>query len=175
MDWADQVEKSSGEYFKIQEGDNRIQLLSHLAPYALKWTGSRYEPADEGDQNVSHKGVGWVLQDGLIKSATLPYTVVRAIKELMNDPDYAFEEFPMPRLINIRAKGAGTKEVEYTVVPAPKEVEVSAEILAHLKEKMSPEDFVEKMRTSEKSKVSPEKNLDPGGISGGIDGADIPF
>ena len=153
MNWVDGVEKASGEYFKIVEGDNRIQLLSHLAPYALKWNGTRYEPAEPNEPNVSHKGVGWVLQDGLIKSATLPYTVVKAIKELMNDPDYAFEEFPMPRLINIRAKNAGTKEVEYTVIPGPKEVEVPADILTALAAKPSPEEFVEKMRAKEKKEI----------------------
>ncbi len=155
MDWVDSVNTGGDNgYFKIQEGDNKIQLLSHLAPYALKWNGSRYVPAEDGEEGVSHKGVGWVLQDGVIKNATLPYTVVRAIKDLMQDEDYAFSEFPMPRLINIKAKNAGTKEVEYSVVPSPKETEVSEEILAQLKEKLSPEEFVEKMRAKEKTEVS---------------------
>lgn len=152
MSWADGVEKT-GEYFKIAEGDNRVQLLSHCAQYNLKWNGSRYEPAEEGEQNVSVKGVCWVLQDGVIKSATLPYTIIKSIRQLMLDQDYAFSSFPMPRVINIKAVGAGTKEVEYSVVPAPKETEVSAEILEQLAQKPTPEEMVEKLRDAEKKRA----------------------
>lgn len=172
MDWADKVEKPSGEYFKIAEGDNRIQLLSHCAPYALKWTGAKYEPAEEGDTNVSWKGVCWVLQDGVIKSATLPYTVVKAIKGFMEDEDYAFSEFPMPRQVNIKAVGAGTKEVEYNVIPSPKEAPVAPQTLTELAQKPTPEEMVEKMRKVEK--VSPEINPMTD-IEQDIKPEDIPF
>jgi len=169
MTWVDEREKAAQEeagsgYFKIQEGDNRIQLLSHCAPYALKWTGSRYEPAEEEDTNKSWKGVCWVLQDGVIKSATLPYTVVKSIKELMQDDDYAFDEFPMPRMVNIRAVGAGTKEVVYNVIPSPKEAPVAAETLKELATKPTPEEMVEKMRGTEKKPDYPEEEIDPASI-----------
>lgn len=153
MDWVNTAQKS-GDYFNIVEGDNRFQLLSHLSPLPLKWTGNAYEPAGEGDTNVSIKGVGWVLQDGVIKLAKLPYTVVKAIKGLMEDEDYAFEEFPMPRAVNVRAVGAGTKEVEYTLIPSPKESPVSQEILDELSKKPTPEEMVEK---SKNKVVSPAK------------------
>ncbi len=68
------------------------------------------------------------------------------IKELMQDPDYAFEEFPMPRQINIRAKGAGTKEVEYSLMASPKKTPIPAEVLKELAEKPSPEELIEKMK-----------------------------
>lgn len=151
MEWVDQkeaeIKKASAEgYFDIVEGDNRIQLLTHCAAYPVKWTGSKYEPAQEGDTGVSIKGVCLVLHDGKIKDASLPYTVVKAVRELMQDPDYAFVEFPMPRLINIKAKNAGTKEVEYTVIPSPRETPVSAEILKELAQKPTPEEMVEKKK-----------------------------
>ena len=151
MDWVDKreeaVKKEAGEgYFNLQEGDNRVQLLTHLSPLPQVWDGKKYRMAEEGDTNISIKGVGWVLQDGKIKQAKLPYTVVKAIRELQQDPDYAFEDFPMPRLINIKAKGAGSKEVEYTVIPAPKETVVSEEILTELSKKPSPQDIVEKIK-----------------------------
>lgn len=174
MNWVDEKQKEIDEerakgYFKIVEGDNRIQLLTHCASLAQVYekAANKYRAAVEGDKNVSIKGVCWVLQDGLIKEAKLPYTVVKAIKALMEDPDYAFEEFPMPRMINIKAKGAGTKEVEYTVLPAPKEIEVSEEILAELRKKPSPEDVVEKI----KSKDAPA----PEYPSEDINPEDIPF
>lgn len=160
MNWVDQSSNGDSGYFRIQEGDNRIQLLSHCAQYNLKWNGSRYEPAQEGDENVSVKGVCWVLQDGVIKSATLPYTIIKSIRQLMNDQDYMFTSFPMPRVINIKAVGAGTKEVEYSVIPAPKESPVPAQTLTELSQKPTPEDMVEKMRASEakRSEVSLAKD-----------------
>lgn len=160
MSWIDEQEKKNAEkssegYFAIVEGDNRFQLLSHVVPLPLKWTGSTYEPAEEGDTNVSIKGVCWVLQDGKIKLAKLPYTAVKAIRELMNDPDYAFDEFPMPRMVNLKAKGAGTKEVEYNLIPSPKETTVSDEIAAELAKKLTPDEMVEKEKS--RGKVSQEK------------------
>jgi hypothetical protein len=177
MSWVDEqeaknAEKSSGDYFNIQEGDNRVQLLSHVAPLAQVWdnTEKKYRVAEEGDKNISVKGVCWVLQDGVIKSAKLPYTVVKAIRELQNDPDYAFESFPMPRLVNIKAKNAGTKEVEYTVIPSPKENAVPKDILDELGKKPSPEEIVEKI----KGKVSQRKS-EPVEYPNEINPDDIPF
>lgn len=172
MNWVDEQEKINQEkasegYFDIAEGDNRIQLLTHLQPLPQVWDNSekKYRNAEEGDKNVSIKGVGWVLQDGKIKQAKLPYTVVKAIRGLMEDPDYAFTEFPMPRFINIKAKNAGSKEVEYTVIPSPKETPVSQEILGELAKKPTPEEIIEKIRGKAKT-VEPAQEINP---------EDIPF
>lgn len=169
MNWVDEknkeIEKEKAEgYFKVVEGDNRIQLLTHCAPLAQVYEGGKYRAAVEGDKNVSIKGVCWVLQDGKIKQAKLAYVVVKAIRELQNDPDYQFEAFPMPRLINIKTKNAGEKEVEYTVIPSPKEVTVSDEILAELAKKPTPEEIIEKI----KGKVLPQNEQD-------INQSEIPF
>lgn len=161
MSWIDEAPEGSSKFFKMVEGDNRVQLLSHLERYLLKWNGTRYVPAEEGDQNVSVKGVGYVLQDGMIKEATLPYTVVKAIRELMNDEDYAFEEFPMPRLINIKVKNAGKKEAEYVVVPSPKETEVPQSILAELALKPNPAALVAQMHTRELAAKPVEADVNP--------------
>lgn len=155
MDWVNEVK--IGDYFTVVEGDNRFQLLTHAAPLPLKWTGVKYEPAQEGDLNISIKGVCWVLQDGRIKKARLPYSAVKQIKALMDDPEYAFDEFPMPRALNLRAIGSGTKEVQYSLIPSPKESPVSAEILAELAKKPTPEEMVEseKGQSSDSSEDSP--------------------
>lgn len=173
MNWVDEQQKKIDEskndgYFNIVEGDNRIQLLTHAAPLPLHWTGKSYEPASEGEQNVSIKGVCWVLHDSKIKQAKLPYTVVKAVRELMEDPDYAFDSFPMPRLINIKAKNAGTKEVEYTVIPAPKETDVSKEVLDELAKKATPEEIIEKIKGNTVAQNNPvdypEEEIDPSQI-----------
>lgn len=171
MGWVDEkskeieAQKADG-YFSIVEGDNRIQLLTHCAPLAQKWNGQKYEIATEGDKNVSIKGVCWVLHDGKIKQAKLPYTVVKAVRDLQHDPDYAFEAFPMPRLINIKAKNAGSKEVEYSIIPSPREAEVSEEILAELAKKPAPEEIVEKIKGHSVAVDYPEaEEIDPSQIA----------
>lgn len=164
MSWVDDVAKQEGEgdYFKFTEGDNRIQLLTHCTQLIQRWTGKGYEVVIEGDpqEGKQIKGVCYVLQDGEIKLAFLPYTVVKQIKDLMEDPDYAFEEFPMPRLINIKAKGAGTKEVEYSVIPSPKEAPVSSEVFNKLKEKTDVEVIIQRMKDKRGVKTDyPENHL----------------
>lgn len=161
MDWVDDIAKKQEEdsekgYFKFVEGDNRVQLLTYSAQLIQRWTGKGYEVLLEGDSQEGKqvKGVCYVLQDGEIKLAFLPYTVLKQIRELQNDPDWSFDEFPMPRTLNLRAKGAGTKEVEYSVIPSPKEAPVSPEVLLKLKEKQTPEEIVEKMKEKRSAKAT---------------------
>jgi hypothetical protein len=57
----------------------------------------------------------------------MPHGVFKQIEALQTSDDYAFEGTPMPYDITINAVHAGTKEVEYTVVPAKKETPLTAE------------------------------------------------
>lgn len=158
MNWVDEEETKRDEefkkgYFNIVKGDNRVQLLTHCAKLVQVWdnAASKYRIAKEGDKDPNIKGLCWVLHDGYIKEAKLPYTVVRQIRTLRNDPDWAFEKFPMPRLINIKAEDNGKKfngkvVFDYTVMPSPKEAPVNADILSALAEKPTPETMIEKMK-----------------------------
>ena len=172
--WVDEQEQKNKEnstYFNIVEGDNRFLLLSHFAPLAQVWDGSKYRVAEEGDQNVSVKGVCWVLQDGVIKSAKMPYTAVKAIRALAEEPDWDFK-FPFPHLINLNAKGAGTTAVKYTLTVSPKKVDLDITVLGELEKKPSPEEVVEKIKGSKpvteniSAPEYPEEEINP---------EDIPF
>ena len=57
-------------------------------------------------------------KDGRIKPFFMPHTIYKLIEGFQENPEYAFDEVPMPYDVTIGAKKAGTKEVEYTVVPA---------------------------------------------------------
>lgn len=183
-DWVDKQEEKakeerSKEYFNIVEGDNRFVLLSHCAPLAQVYEGGKYRPAKEGDKNPSVKGLCWVYQEGVIKSAKLPYTIVKAIRSLSQNPDWDFK-IPFTHVLTLNAKNAGTKEVEYTLTPSPKEVPIPQDILDELKKKPSPEELVDKIKgkvsqgntmpsaptTDEAPMEYPTEDIDP---------ADIPF
>jgi len=162
MDWvskeeAKKKEERSKEYFNIEEGANKFVLLSHCAPMVQVFDPAtkKYRFAQEGDKNTSVKGICWVLQDDMVKMARLPYSIVKAIKALQNDEEWDFTEFPFPHVLTLSAKGAGTKEVEYTFQPSPKKVEISKAIMDELAKKPSPEEMIEKMK--EKAGVSHAK------------------
>ncbi len=98
--------------FKAKEGDNRLRLMSECLPYQNEYQGQK-----------SFKWLCYVLdrKDGGIKVYFMPHTVYKSIEALQANPDYAFQEVPMPYDITVRALKAGTKDVEYSVIPARKE------------------------------------------------------
>lgn len=182
MDWVDEQEKKNEEnrgkgYFNIEEGDNRFVLLSHVARLAQVYDPStkKYRPAEEGDTNVSIKGVCWVYQEKVIKQAKLPYTVVKDIRALQNNPDWEFA-LPFPHVLTLNAKGAKTKEVVYSLTPSPKKVEIPKEILEELSKKMSPDELVERIKTGKKDAVEDTREAPtPDYPQEDINPEDIPF
>lgn len=184
FDWVDRQEEKrkeerSKEYFNIEEGKQQFVLLSHCAPYPQVYENGKYRPAVEGDANVTIRGICWVLQDGIIKSAKLPYTIVKAIRALQQDPEWDFK-IPFLHTLTLNAEGAGTKEVKYSLTPSPKTVEISKEILAELAKKPKPEELVEKIKnkasgTSSAGTVEDTREAPVDYPSEDIDPADIPF
>ena len=169
MDWIDKQEKVNEEkrvegYMSIEEGDNKFFILSHCAALAQVWDGSKYRPAEEGDKNVSIKGVCWVLQDGKVKEAKLPYTAVKLIRTYQNDSEWDLGDFPWEHQINLTAKGAKSKEVEYGLVLSPKKTPIPADAKAELKKKSTPEDVVERIKGRAKPVSAgnsyPEEDID---------------
>lgn len=186
-DWIDDKEEEIKEerskgYFDIVEGKQKFVLLSHCAPYAQVYEGGKYRPAQEGEKGASIKGVCWVMQseeievDGkkelkhFIKQAKLPYTLVKVIRGLQQDPEWEFE-IPFPREFTLTTVGAKTKEVKYTLTPSPKTIKIPAEVLAELKKKPSPEEVVEKI----KGKSSGDTAKYPTAEDEEINPEDIPF
>jgi hypothetical protein len=108
---------SSGDYLKIKEGDNRIRLMSRCLPHDGEYKGKR-----------NFKWLCYVLDrvDGRIKPFFMPHTIYKKIEALQTNDDYAFSSVPMPYDLTINAKGAGTKEVEYSLIPARRETPLTA-------------------------------------------------
>jgi hypothetical protein len=173
--WVDkkeeEIKKERAEgYFQIEEGSQQFVLLTHCAPLPQVWDGKKYRVAEEGDKNVSIKGLCWVLQDGKIKQAKLPYTVVKEILGLQQNPEWEFA-LPFLHTFTLKAKGARTKEVEYSINASPKKVDVSPEILAELKTKQTPEEIVDRIKgkvsqgnTQEDTREAPVEDINPDDI-----------
>jgi len=135
-----------GGFFKFQEGDNRMRLMSVCLPHTSEFQGRK-----------NFKWLCYVLdrRDGEVKAFFMPHRVYKAIEALQMDPEYSFTEVPMPYDINVKAKGAGTKEVEYTLLPARRATELSEDELEKL-EAAKPLEEVKAAIAEKQAKKAPE-------------------
>jgi len=115
-----------GEYLKAKEGDNRMRILSNPVAHAGSYKGQ-----------PTFKFLMFVLDrtDNIIKPYFMPISIMDNISQLQLDNDWGFDGFPMPYDINVRAIGAGTKEVKYSVIASPKKEPLTADILEQLSKK----------------------------------------
>lgn len=127
-----------GEYFKVQEGANKVRLLSS----AIGFMGSF-----QGKPNF--KFVCWIIDrkdENKIKLYFMPQTVLDLIGGLQMSEDFAFDSVPMPYDITIMAKGAGTKEVQYSVVPSPQRIPLTSAEETAFNKKPSIDEVIEKLK-----------------------------
>jgi hypothetical protein len=126
------IGKSSGsEFWKPVEGTNKIRLLSTPELFVSRYKfGVCYEGAEYckkenlgPKENLSYKWLTWIIDraDGEQKLYSMPFSITKDLTALKTNDEYAFEDFPMPYDITLNVKNAGTKEVEYSVVPSRKE------------------------------------------------------
>jgi hypothetical protein len=132
----------SSDYYKLKEGDNRIRLMSDCLPH----TGSY-----QGKPNF--KWLCYVIdrRDGKVKAFFMAHIVYKAIEALQLNPDYEFREVPMPYDITISAKKAGTKDVEYTILPARRETPLTPAELEDYESQKPIEDLQKALKDKEKA------------------------
>src|SRR3990167_3939290 len=152
------------EYFKFQEGDNNIRVLSPSVVLARHQLGIKQASIcygkDEGciyhgdnDKELRIKWWMWIhdLKDDKVKIAEMPYTIVKALGQFQQSEEYGFTDLPVPYIINIKAENAGTKEVKYTILPARQNSEVSAKVSEEYLNKKPIEDVVEAVKNKAKN------------------------
>lgn len=130
-----------GEYFKPQEGQNRVRLVSECLPHQ-----SFYK------NQLTFKWLCQIIdrKDGQVKPYFMPNTIYRHIEALQLSEDYKFDEVPMPYDITINAKGAGTKEVIYTTTPARANTPLTADEKKAIAEAPTIQELQTKIRENEK-------------------------
>lgn len=149
-----------GEYFKLQEGQNKIRLISECLPHESEYQGKK-----------NFKWLSQVLdrKDGKIKPFFMPNTIYRHIESLQQSEDYSFDGVPMPYDITITAIGAGTKEVKYTTTPARANTPLSEEEQIAIEEVPTIQELQNKVKINEGKKETKVEEED------GIDIKDVPF
>jgi hypothetical protein len=141
------------DYLKVKEGANRIRLLSEALPHRGSYKGT-----------PNFKWLCYVLDrtDGNVKPYFMPHTIYKAIEALQTSEDYAFDDVPMPYDITINAQGAGTKEVEYSVMPAKKETPLTAEERNQYETKKPLKELQQAIRAKDEDKQPERSNgFDP--------------
>lgn len=143
-----------GDTFKFKEGKNVIRLLSVCLPHPGMYKGTK-----------TFKWLCYVLdrEQGDVKVFFMPHTVYKAIESLQQTDDYAFEDVPMPYDITVNAKGAGTKEVEYTVIPArtSKALTAAEETMLAAKKPIDELQEILRAKAGEKQQESEHGTFDP--------------
>lgn len=109
--------------------------------------------------NLTKKWMCWAIERGAevenpnIVILTLPYGVSKSLNEMKNSEEAGFTGWPMPYSINIKAKNAGKKEVEYELIASRKNTEVTEEELADLA-KLSPiSQILDRMKAKQQEKM----------------------
>src|SRR5258706_1543588 len=97
----------SGDIFKVKDGANRIRIVSGALPHPGEFKGK-----------PNFKWLVYVLDraDGVVKPYFMPHRIFKILEDFQSDQEYAFDGMPMPYDIVINVKGAGTIDVEYSVL-----------------------------------------------------------
>lgn len=103
-----------GSVWKPKEGDNRIRFVSEWLEHPGEYTGK------DGVTKKTFKWLCFILDrvDGEVKPYFMPNNIYEQIETLQLNPDYAFDEVPMPYDITLNVKNAGKLDVIYSVMPA---------------------------------------------------------
>lgn len=178
------MEAKGGEsqWYKLKEGTNRMRIMTDFFKVENINRGKTYggiisefnKPIK--DDKVTTKAWSWAIVRGEVdefKIVQFGKTILGQLVELKNSSEYSFDGFPMSFDIDIKAKGAGTMEVEYTIIPARQNTDVTqAEMEALNKLKTIPE-IVAKIIEKQDGKVSSAKGIEYPKEE--INPADIPF
>lgn len=133
-----------------------MRLMTRPVVVKQAFINGKYSFSEEGTAKYWTWAV--IRATGEIKVVKLPFLVAKQITMFSTDPDYEFGDFPMPYDINVNAKNAGVKEVEYVTTAARKNVPVTEDEEATLAKKTPIADILKKMK--EKAGVTGEKGAD---------------
>lgn len=172
-------------FYNFKEGnDNILRILQKGEPILYFFIGKGQRPRtlygmekgdptrDENGNYPEKKSVKYIMyaidrSDNRVKQVEMPYSVMRDIKVLQENPDYQFDSLPMPYDIRVTYDKSESPANMYKVTPIPKHYEVTDEETKDFQEKMdkmTPEDAVQlkkdKQMESDKEAgtwLSPEK------------------
>lgn len=148
VNFAEEIKKDEqdfdlgGDYFKFEVGPNRIRICSPMVGYE-----SVFKDKVTGEEKTNVRFVTLVLdrKTNKIKTAFLPYTIKKAVAAYQEDPEYTFDEVPMPYDITVNADGEGLKR-KYSLTPARQNSPLTPAELIMLTDAGDVYDIVQKLK-----------------------------
>ncbi len=129
IDEANKSEFSGGNsgWFSPKEGSNQFRILSEPEVIFMNYgKGICYHQCGfEGNPKYLTRILD--RADNKVKLYKLPFKVFETIAGFEQDDELTFSGFPMPYDVKLNAKGAGSKEVKYTVMPSLKRIAIDIE------------------------------------------------
>lgn len=162
-----------------KSGDYRMRILTAGHPLGTYFFGKGIKPrvaySDMADKpkdpetgepmKPNVKFVCYVIDrdDGKLKVAELPWTVVKAVSSFQEDEEFAFDDFPMPFDIRVTFDKDAAPADKYKVMPARNNTDLTEEEQKAFEEKMSqmtPEQYVEKRKDKQREADAAEASYE---------------
>lgn len=96
----------------------------------------------------------------------LPSTIAKAIREMMDSEEYQFTDFPMPYDITVKAENAGTTAVNYTIMGARTNSEVTEQESEEFAKLTPIDQIIEKMQANQRERYEKGELNNPGEPAG---------
>lgn len=171
--FKDEVVSTESDFFTLPVGDTKIRILTDFVEVKTAWIGEypNSKPAGivyEGrvlnaNEKVTSAGWAWAVIKTVnkatvdeVKIIKFPMGLIGKIAKLKSDPEYSWEDMPMPFDITIGNTGDGGGR--YSVTPARANSEVTEKELATLNKKKPIESIVEAIVNKQTGGVEEKKD-----------------
>lgn len=141
------MQDSSGTYFKFPVGNTKIRILTDFTNTYSLFEGEypsskfvkkldKYEKPEEGF-TVKTSWNAWAIIRGTpdeLKIVQFPYSLIKQLSALIGDADWQFTGFPMSHDVTVGNTGEGG--ARYSLIGSPNRSEVPAAVMAELSKKL---------------------------------------
>ena len=177
---ADKYGMGSGGWFKPEQGDNRVRIVSDFIDYGNHFdsvakksvicTGSKTCPiclaaikaGTYQDNKPKVQFLGYVIdrKDNKIKLYRMSWSVYNALNELSINADYAFDGIP-PYDITINRKGTTKNDTEYKVIAARQNTPLTEDEMSKIADLKPIQSVLEDMIIKQGGDVEVDNDLPP--------------
>lgn len=161
-----EIKSGSSDFFNIKEGDNKMRILAEPKliverfKYGICYKGAEYcqkEALERDKARLQYRYLTWIVDrlDGKVKLFKMPYIVAKTLVGLKQavDEGYGFEDFPMPYDINLKAQNAGTKQVNYSLLPKKESTPITEYEQIDFEKQTEISDIIERMKQKQMEKM----------------------
>lgn len=158
--WEEETDSSGSDFYELKVGASRVRVLTRFERVNSLFQGvypnSKYVGKVDDDyipkenEKVNVQGWAWIIDraTGELKIAQFGRAILTSITALKNNPDYAFEDFPMPYDITINNTGEGANR--YSITPARQNSDVTEEEMTKLNKKKTIAEIIVAMENKQK-------------------------